>query len=482
MKQRYSWMIAMFSMVGLISCAPQASDVTLKEGRELEKQGEYLEAQTHYQKMPDPTARADFQHNLHSLYGDIITALQAQQENPESAEPYYALGRAYYNKANSLEGENPVVNVGFDLNGYLAEQRTQYQENALSALDNAIEFSRSYAALPSGQMQIQTVSTPETSKEYQNGLFLQARLYEDRGEPHKAIEVYQQLANVPSVSAEPLYRLGLLLSGQGDTAQGLSYAERAVSQSPNDANAHFAKGLLLARETQFDQATLEFQQTICLNPTHAEAYYRIAQISFESGDFTEGVIDGERVLYLGLLNNPGNTRLYTLYDTLKSTLDSKEKEVASQLMLNISIDDDFVASPVFNLQYLQLLQQTIQRRRPYILPCDEMKASLQDRQFEHVLQEIQNALDAPADLNLQMRAMLSYRSLSPELRASLFSSGALKQLQTVVYSSEAYDSSLSTTSGSASASSSSGGENQTATGGGRWFLTDHGTRINLNLP
>lgn len=394
---------------GLFSCTWRR--VTLEKGRELEKQGEYLEALNHYERMPDQEFGDTCQHNLKVLYGDILEALLAQQADPSSAEAYYQLGKAYYEKASSIpENQEIQPNQWFDSQTYFAEQQAQFHGQAEVSLEAAIEHQRSYAiastAAPSGQMQIQSLPA-QLPENYKETLLLAGNLYEDMGAPDKAIARYQQLVNLQVDSPVPFYRLGVLLYARGQTEEAVNFAKRAVELDADDPNARYVLGILYAQEGYGEQAIPEFHEVLCSDLNYTEPYYKIAQIYLEQNN----LIDAERVLRFGLIHNPDSLRLDDLYGPLKLILDTQEQQEARVVAKRIAEEtvstESFLPtdepeeeqgpSSATQLRQLKFHLRITQRQEPYGLPCTEVEgqlyftrriASLKDK-IEQLAQSVQ---------------------------------------------------------------------------------------------
>lgn len=372
-----SVVISIVCLLGLLSCA-RPKDLNLKEGRKLEQQGEYLEAQKNYDKMPFPEARDTYQHNLNHLYGDIMQAMIAQQENPTSAEVYYELGKAYYNKAQSFpKGQAIQPNQGLDLEAYFAEQRSHFQTRAEGSLKTAVEYSKGYAALPSGQMQVQAQPSAESQATYEQTLLLEGKLYEEMGRPEDAMRRYQELLDANTTSPIPFYRLGILLYDRGQTAEGLQLAEEAVTRAPDDPNAQYILGILYAREARDAEAIIAFQMVMCINRGYPEPYDKVAQIYLNQNN----LIDAERVLRAGLINNPTSRKIAGFLQAVQSILDAQQEEDSRVIDEQLAAENKAAAasvtesgktaalSPELQIRRLELQLRIIQRQWPYGLPC-----------------------------------------------------------------------------------------------------------------
>lgn len=360
-----------------VSCTRRTGPGMLLKGRALEEQGNYIGARDHYQKIPDPDFREICLHNLQHLYGDILNAMIAQRDNPNSAETYYELGKAYYEKTLLIpEYPETVPNHGFDTNTYFSEQRDRFQEQAYTALESATQVRPGY----------------------QEALLLEGNLFDDKKEPEKAIAAYQQLVDLNTDSPEAFYRLGMLLHDRGETKKGLELATKAITLGPDDPDAHYTLGILYAREENDEWAFTELHQTLCIDPHYMDAYYALAQLYLRRGNF----VDAERILRLGFSENRKNLRLSLFYNSLKSVADEKAfdefvaiykalyGEVIKRFFLGALDVEDFEPNPVLEIRYLRLVQSMLKRDRPYVLPCaDEKEHPYFKRQLARIQEDIE---------------------------------------------------------------------------------------------
>lgn len=330
---------------------------SILEGRKLEEEGQYLEAQSYYQGMRNQEIRDVSLHNLQHLYGDILAAMQARQDAPNSPEAYYALGRAYYEKMLSIPDEALEIspNINFGTAEYFREQRKRLQAQAQPALEAAT--------------QLQT--------HYPDALALKAKVYEAGDAPEQAIPVYQQIISSQSGTAEIYYRLAALLYNRGDVDEAVEYAREATVQFPDDANAYFVLGKLYAVEDMRQESVEAFQHSLCLNAYHPDAYYRLAQVYLTDSN----PVDAERVLRLGVLKNPDANKINLLFSSLEDILDEKQinefmaiynaviSDIANIMSTDTVTGADVEPDPLVEIRYFQLLIRYLERQRPYTLPC-----------------------------------------------------------------------------------------------------------------
>jgi TolB-like protein/Tfp pilus assembly protein PilF len=71
---------------------------------------------------------------------------------------------------------------------------------------------------------------------------------------------------------------------EDDLAKAERASQRALELAPNLAEAHVARGVALALSSRYDEAAVEFETAIRLNPHLFDAYYYFARASFARGD------------------------------------------------------------------------------------------------------------------------------------------------------------------------------------------------------
>ena len=376
------YMMIGFILIGLAACAKQKKTGPLLQGRTLEKEGEYLAALQHYEGMKNESFRQENIQNLYYLYGDILEALRAMNNDGASAEQYYQLGNAYYEKVQSIpETTATTPTAQLDLSNYFAQQREHFQGKALTALNTASDMQPSH----------------------QEALWLEGQLHEERGETDLAILAYQKMLESDSGSvgilsqqeenmagpdfatpaieqqnAKALARLGRLVYERGEHEQGIEFVKQAIFVDPQNAEAYFSLAEFYAQQGDSAHAIIQYEAALCADPAYIEAYYRIARMYLLRSE----PIEAERVLKLGRLNNPEALHLGLFHSALKETLDRREQENASQIIERLEGDstsgdmetlDVSLQSYQVQLLYYNLRLQLLQRQRPYWLACGSIE-------------------------------------------------------------------------------------------------------------
>src|ERR1051325_7282529 len=104
-----------------------------------------------------------------------------------------------------------------------------------------------------------------------------------------------------SLAQSPLIELGRAAIARGDDDAAIEIFQKAVAQSPKDAQAHFylasaygskaQKSGMLGAVSFGPQAKAEFEATVALDPKHVEARYAVVQFYAGAPEMMGGSYD-----------------------------------------------------------------------------------------------------------------------------------------------------------------------------------------------
>lgn len=83
--------------------------------------------------------------------------------------------------------------------------------------------------------------------------------------------------------------LGLALSDQGKSAEGIAEFRQAIALQPNLASAHHSLGLAMYDQGQLAAAVTEYKQAIRISPNYAEAHYNLGLALYIQGKPVEAI-------------------------------------------------------------------------------------------------------------------------------------------------------------------------------------------------
>lgn len=164
---------------------------------------------------------------------------------PLQIEGAYQSSRDAYDRAVALNPTNPVI-------PFVLAQLEIANNNSAQAeteLGNAISLKRDYA----------------------QAIFLLSQLQVSMGKAREALETAEASAYFAPNDPVVLFQLGLLRSGNGDTAGATAALARAVELNPQYANAHFFLGVMLALQGDLAGATQALEMVASFSPENAQA-------------------------------------------------------------------------------------------------------------------------------------------------------------------------------------------------------------------
>ena len=110
-------------------------------------------------------------------------------------------------------------------------------------------------------------------------------------------------------SAELYALLGRCADGDGNGAQALEFAEKALSMNPAEVSALCLKGALCFGRGEPAEAQRLFEKAIAADPSHGEAYTNLGTLKWEAGEREEGLSLLER----GFILSPTDPDIASAY-------------------------------------------------------------------------------------------------------------------------------------------------------------------------
>src|SRR5262249_14259728 len=92
-----------------------------------------------------------------------------------------------------------------------------------------------------------------------------------------------------------------MLAAEGNLAGATERAMAATKADPNNAQTHYALGVLLDRQRQRKEAIASFREVVRLNPRAAQAQVMLSRLTLQEGD-SEGAV---QLATSALSNAPG---------------------------------------------------------------------------------------------------------------------------------------------------------------------------------
>jgi len=226
--------------------------------------GEYLEAisgldesgaarlrsrigDTYLEEGDYPAARAQYEQALPYIEVAEQAHIRLQLATAWEREGRPADARAEYERVLPLltpEGQAQVLLAM--ARGYDREER---RDDAIATLERALELQP---------------DTPEL-------LQLIADLLGRAGRDDEAREYLARLPEDTQLPADMILNVGIRLYNEGDTAQALTYFDRAVRENPDLAETYYYRGLVYLSQSENDKATADFERLLQLEPGNSHA-------------------------------------------------------------------------------------------------------------------------------------------------------------------------------------------------------------------
>ena len=121
------------------------------------------------------------------------------------------------------------------------------------------------------------------------GLKLKAKALLVFGLRAKAYEVFQEILSINPADALALSSLGYEDLNNGRLQQALSYFERALLQTPHNANAHFNVGFVCEELGKSHEAEVAFKAAIALDEKLDRAWYGLGLVLVRQRRFEESL-------------------------------------------------------------------------------------------------------------------------------------------------------------------------------------------------
>ncbi|GIV32147.1 MAG: hypothetical protein KatS3mg030_449 [Saprospiraceae bacterium] len=167
--------------------------------------------------------------------------------------------------------------------------------------------------------------------DYAEAWFLKGELAESTTDFHTALECFTKTAELKPDFPGVYYRMGLIcafhLEEKGQ--QAIEHFQKAVAQDPNNADAHYCLGTLLAeKKHDYPAAISHLLSTTELKPRHPFAWYDLAVLYFKLGKRQLAHQFYQKSIEINPeLKTPQNDRVFALPDNRAEANASETAEV-----------------------------------------------------------------------------------------------------------------------------------------------------------
>ena len=233
--------------------------------------------------------------------------------NPNNAEAHTNLGAVYqklgddtraleeYEKSKSLNPKN--VTTRFNI-GTLYQGKKEYNL-AITSYDEVLQL----------------------EPQNKDARFYKAQCYSELKQFEKAAEEYKKLLAFDPQNTQVKNLMLGAMSHISTPEEMLDNLAEATTSGPTDANTIYNYAYQLHKANKLDQAIANYQKSISLDATNADAYINMAQAYRQLNDFE----NASRTISNGLMKLPNNEELKKYAQEIKSDIQNIELAAASDL-------------------------------------------------------------------------------------------------------------------------------------------------------
>jgi|GEM_PF-1211354 len=112
-------------------------------------------------------------------------------------------------------------------------------------------------------------------------------IYQQKGQPERAVELYEIVLEKSPRSPTGLANMGLALDQLGQHQKGEGYLRQALRENPTFVEGYVALGINLARQRKYPEAAANFREAVARNPSYADGWYYLGKLAMTLGEFGE---------------------------------------------------------------------------------------------------------------------------------------------------------------------------------------------------
>ena len=219
--------------------------------------------------------------NIYWMLGDLTQALadfdNALQYDPTDKLGYQNRGRLYLD-LNDLDAAHADFSQVISLCDPIA-----FSVNDGDAFSRSFDNNCTYAYLYRAEIEYQTGAYEASLVDLEVGISDNADL---------AMDYFEYLVASNPHSGYPYFGRGLVLSYLGDEEGALADYSEAIQKSGTDPmrqNYYLSRGILFAVQGDLDAAIADWQQTVFIEPNHADAHFNLGMAYQEQGNYEAAV-------------------------------------------------------------------------------------------------------------------------------------------------------------------------------------------------
>jgi protein O-GlcNAc transferase len=163
-----------------------------------------------------------------------------------------------------------------------------------------------------------------------NGVRLQGA-----GNNESAAAIYQRVLREAPTHAVALYSLAAICINQGQYEEGMSFAKRCLGAAPSSKLAWYIHGVSLKFLCRFDEALLNFEHALSLDPEFVDAIIEKAGIYCEGKNYSQSIAQLDKALAI----DPVHGVALRNREALVSMCDGQDGSVSGSVLSGITLQN-----------------------------------------------------------------------------------------------------------------------------------------------
>lgn len=220
-------------------------------------------------------------------YDKAIEQLQkAVAANPQNAEAYYLLGRAYGVKeryAEMADAFNSSLAISEKFATEIGQERDKYW---FMTFNKGVElFNQQNIEEAKSAFEMAAVIKPDNTDAYRNA----ALCYERLGNYEKAVESMQKVIDLEPGNTEAHMQLGTIHYNNKEFEKAAAEFEKVLELDPANADAISNVGLVYDQMGQSDKALSAYEKAIANHPDNMDLVFNYAKLLYNMERYSEAI-------------------------------------------------------------------------------------------------------------------------------------------------------------------------------------------------
>ena len=158
---------------------------------------------------------------------------------------------------------------------------------------------------------------------------------QNAGNTDSAVTIYRAVLETAPSHPVALYSLAAICLNRGENEEGMTFAQRCLSSASSSPLAWYIHGVALKANRRFDEALVNLNQALALDPKYVEALVEKANIYFEGHDYNQSLAQLDRVLTI----DPSNRVASRNRASLLAMFPGRPETFSDQTLHGITLQD-----------------------------------------------------------------------------------------------------------------------------------------------